>query len=409
LLRHLILDRNRACILAFELLWGLAMPFVYYSTVLPGYLQHLHVPSAWIGLAPALHTGMLALVQPLSAYGFRRGEGRVSRMLRIYASGALGYAVLGAVVLAGFGSAAAAMAGVAVFALATGIGDPHYMETVVEAVSPELRGRFFGLRNVFLGIGGIVGGVLAGMLLKSAPAPDNFGRAFLTGGLLYMASTLSMAWYRQPPAIQEERSRGFGSFLSERVAGHLRRPGFAPYLLATVFFSLAVCAFPFLGLLVKERLHETDRILGFLGAILMGCNLTVSVVLGVVCDRWGSRLGFILALLAYVGGVLGCLAFHQPLPLLLSYGLACSWMPGQFVAGTDLALRLAREAPASEVTALMMAAMAPARILGPIALGAALDRWGHGAALSAAADFGMLAVLALTLERGRESTDRPTG
>ena len=61
-----IRDRNRAAILLFELLWGLAMPLVYYSTVLPGYLRQVGVDNAWVGMAPALHMGTMAVVQPLS-------------------------------------------------------------------------------------------------------------------------------------------------------------------------------------------------------------------------------------------------------------------------------------------------------------------------------------------------------
>src|SRR5687767_8737288 len=94
-LAELILDRNRAAILVFEFFWGVATPFVFASTVIPGYLQHLGVSNALIGLVPALHGGLLAIVQPLSAYRIPGGEGRVGRMRAIYSIAACAYAAMG--------------------------------------------------------------------------------------------------------------------------------------------------------------------------------------------------------------------------------------------------------------------------------------------------------------------------
>jgi hypothetical protein len=255
----LALDRNRAVILLFEFLWGLAMPFVYYSTVLPGYLRHLGLAGVWIGLAPALHSGALALVQPLSAYAIQPGARRLARMRAAYALGACAYAVLGLQVLWGTppvdaGGLSVAglvtLAAVLAFAVAVGTGDPHYMALVVGAVPAEQRGRYFGMRMVCLGLGGIAGGTLAEQTLRLAPAPANFGWCFLLGGLLYVASTLCMAFYRDAPEKEEPDPppSSFRSFLAERMLPQMREGAFPSYLLAVVFFSLGSCGFPFLAL-----------------------------------------------------------------------------------------------------------------------------------------------------------------
>src|SRR3954466_13137612 len=94
-LRELASDRNRAAVLAFEFLWGIAMPFIQCSTVLPGYLRHLGVANAWIGLVPALYNASLAMVQPLSAYAIAARPGRLWRLRLICVVGACGYVGLG--------------------------------------------------------------------------------------------------------------------------------------------------------------------------------------------------------------------------------------------------------------------------------------------------------------------------
>jgi MFS family permease len=379
------------------------MPFVQYSTVLPGFLRHFDVPKALIGLAPALYNGIQAIIQPLSAYMIRSGPRRLGQMRRAYITGACGYVLLGVAVLAGLPSSAAALLAALIavvgFAVATGIGDPHYMALVIAAVSPEQRGRYFGLRTVCLGLGGVGGGVLVATLLRTAAAPENFGRCFLAGGLLYIVSTFSALLYRDRAASTKEPRDGFRTYVVDSILPRVRDRGFRSYLIAVVFFSLAAGGFPFLSLLLRDRLGETDRLFGLLGSLFMGCNLGMSWLLGVVCDRWGPRRGFGLTLLTYAAGVLLCLTCHDRTLLLIGYFLASVWMPGQMIPVTDLAMRLAATAPAAEVYAVMMAAMAPGRILGPVLVGAAIDQWSYAPALLGCVGCAVCAGVALRSRR----------
>lgn len=392
-------DRNRAAILVFEFLWGLAMPLVQYSTVLPGYLRHLGVANVWIGLAPALYNGALALVQPIAAYAIPAGPRRLGRMRCIYMAGSLGYVVAGLAVLGGISSPAAGLAAAllatGLFAVTTGIGDPPYMGLVTGAVRPEQRGRFFGLRFVCLGTGGIAGGMLAEQTLLAEAAPANFGLCFLVGGLLYLLSTFSMAFYRDRTPPEPKAPDGFRRFVADRLLARFQQPAFRAYALAVVLLGLAVGGFPFLALLLRDRLGESDQLFGLLGAIFMASNLGMSWMLGVVCDRWGARQALALGLAVYAAGVVGCLLFRDRTALLVCYFLASTWMPAQVVAATDLGLRLADGAPAAEVFATMMAVMAPARILGPVLAGAAIDRWSYTPALVACAACAAVALIAL--------------
>lgn len=396
--------RNRRVILAFEFMWGVAMPFVLVSTVLPGYLRHLGVANVWIGLAPALHNGAISLIQPLSAYAIPPGVRRLGRMRLMYLVAALAYVGLGAAILIGLSGAVAgliaALLAELLFSLAVGAGDPHYMELANSATTPSRRGRFFGLRAVALGCGGILGGEFAARLLRSTPPPHNFGWSLTVGGLLYVLSLGSMMFYREVPARPAPlATRAFGAYFRERILGQARSAGFKAYLAAVILFSTAACGFPFLALLLKERLADGDELFGTLGALFMGCNLLLSWVLGTICDRWGARFGFAFTLLLYAAGVAGCLCLEGRAALYAAYLVAGVWLPGQLVAVTDLALRLAARSSAAEVTATMMLAMTPSRILGPIAVGAAIDRWGYGVALGACAASALLALVALWWSR----------
>ncbi|MBM3459365.1 MAG: hypothetical protein FJX77_12650, partial [Armatimonadetes bacterium] len=206
--RQLLLDRNRASIFAFECFWGVAFPFAYYATVLPGYLKHLDAPNILIGLAPAIHSGITALIQPYSAYAFRPGPHRSVWLRNMYASGSVAYIALGAAVLAGFLSGTTAVVftllTALVFAITVGLADPHYMDLVAEAAPADLRGRFFGLRVIFLGLGGVVGGELAEWVLGAAAPPQNFGASLCVGGVLYVLCTQALRRFQDPPVPTPE-------------------------------------------------------------------------------------------------------------------------------------------------------------------------------------------------------------
>jgi MFS family permease len=331
-------------------------------------------------------------------------------MRGFYLLAAVGYTLLGAAIFGGMRDPWVGLAATLVAELALsvfiGMGDPQYMAIVVNAVSPAVRGRFFGRRMVILGLGGIAGGFAAEQVLKHVAEPLNFGWCFLLGGLLVIASTQIMHVYRESPEPPAPRTADLRGYLKERIIGRAQEGPFRTYLIAIVLFSLSASAFPFLGLLVKERLHESDRILGVLGSVFMAANMLQSWVLGVVCDRWGSRRGMALSLVIFVAGLLGCLLFHDRYLLLGAYFLAATWFPAQIIAATDLALRLAKDSPATEVTATMMLAMAPARIVGPLLIGAAIDVWSYPLPVLVCALFALAALVVLWL--GRTTAVPPT-
>ncbi len=391
------------------MMWGVALPFIYYSTIVPGYLNSLGIPKVWIGVVPALHSGVLALVQPLSAYWVPEDERRLARMRGFYVASTAGYLLLAGAIFGGMRDPwiglIATLAAEMILSLFIGMGDPQYMAVVVNAVSEAQRGRFFGLRLVVLGLGGIGGGFAAEQALKSVGEPLNFAACFLAGSALVILSTQIMHAYRDSPRPPQPRTGDLRGYLRERIIGRAQEGQFRMYLVAVVLFSLSACAFPFLGLLIKERLRESDRILGLLGSIFMAANMLQSWLLGFVCDRWGSRRGMALSLLAFVAGLIGCLVFQDRTLLLFAYFLAATWFPAQIIAATDLALRLAKDSPATEVTATMMLAMAPARIVGPLLIGAAIDAWSYPAPVLTCAAFALFALVALWQGRGANNAE----
>jgi MFS family permease len=407
-LRDLVVHRNRAVILAFDFLWGIAMPAVSITTLLPGFFRSIGIGNMWIGLIIALSTAVSSTVQPFSAFAIKPNHRRLRKMRRAYLFCPLGFLLLGIALLSGVASPMAGlgftMLAVVLFYGSSATGDPHYSEMVVAAVDEEERGRYFAIRALVLGAGGILGGVLASYILRSAPPPTNFGWSFLIGALLVAFSSLSMKYYRDPPVSEPEPATKFHRYLWEKLRTWGRDRDLRNLLISSAFVALAVACLPFLGPLIKERLHESDRIYGVLGSLSIGSNLVLSWLLGAVVHRWGSRRALYLSLLLLGGGLCGCLYLHDRWGLLACYLLASIWGPAQIVAGTDFTLKVARDKPLPEVFAIKVWALAPVQLLGPILLGSAIDHWQYEPVIIAGCLFSFCSLVALTRCREQAPT-----
>lgn len=384
-LHRLCYNRNRGSILSFEMLWGVGSPFVSATILLPAFLDSLHFPHAWIGMAPAVQSGLMALTQPLSAYALPGGKHRLRQLRLSYAAGTIGYLLLGLLALRGSAPPGLILMAtlLATVSLATGIGfgDPHYAALVVSSVPEHQRGRYFGLRAIAFGAGGILGGLLCRQVLSLAPAPHNYGLVFIVGAAIISGSTFSLCLYRDNPGDASERAPSFFHFFKGRLWPLIRDRHYRRFLLALLFFGFAMSAFPFLSPFIKNKLHETDGFIGVLSALSMGCNLVMSIILGVACDRWGAKRGFVLGFLLYSLGLLGCLLLHDRAGLLVAFVLAAIWLPTLIIVVANLAIDLAPGRPIHEVMAIKTLIVATTQFIGPILQGTLIDLWSMQAGL----------------------------
>ncbi|MEO6906644.1 MAG: MFS transporter, partial [Abditibacteriaceae bacterium] len=378
--KSLLFERNRAVIVWFEFLFGLALPFVAVMTLLPGYFDYLGVSKVWIGALPALQCGVTVLVQPWSIYRIRPGKRRLRNMRLAYTSCGLSYVVLGILVMRGGMPPAlavfATLLAVMIFSVAAAVADPHYYVYVVESVDALIRGRYFGLRLAFSSTGGMIGGLLAALILRDLHAPMNFGLCILLGGILLAASTLIWNFYRKSEETTPPRNTtGFRHFIGRRIWTFLQERDFRVFAVSVILFGLSTLAYPFLALLIKAKLGASDQVFGLLAGVAMAGCLFTSCLLGVVCDRWNARWSVALSLVLYMLGVLGCLLLHDRVGLFLSYALTAVWIPSQAIGISDMALRLAPDATPSEIFTIKTLVLAPPQVLGPMLAGAAIDRW----------------------------------
>lgn len=381
---HVIAIRrqNRRTILLFELFWGIALPFVQSTTTLPGYLQSLGASGILIGLVPAVFAGGIAFIQPFSLYLIRPGPARLRKTLAAYRLGASCYLLMA---LSAFLLPADAVTLRLVsffvcylgYVFIAGAGDPHYFAMVVGSTTARDRGWFFGLRIVWFGLGGLLGAALATPLLRAVAAPHNFALSMAAGALFILSATVWFTRFCDDSKPDPGLRPSLGECLTDVWRLARLHPHFLLFLVAACLFVLSQGPFAFLALYIKGRLAAGDGILARLGALFAVCSMIFALLLGRAGDRFGHRSTFLFGIVCYALGV-GWMMVATSLPgLFAAYFLASIFSPAWQVSAFNLGYECAGEVDAARVNAGIALVTAPLRIIGPVAAGAALDRWGY--------------------------------
>jgi Na+/melibiose symporter-like transporter len=255
---------------------------------------------------------------------------------------------------------------------------------VVLATTPRERGRFFGLRIVWFGTGGLLGGVFAARALHALETPLNFGLSIAVGGALILLATAWFSLYRDDAGAETAPRPSLVACLTDVWEIARRRRTFLIFLLAASLFVLAQGPFAFLALFIKERLQADDTLLGRLSAVFAVCSMTLALATGYAGDRFGHRTTFQWGLIAYAGGLALALAGHTPPVLFTAYFVASTSSPVWQVAAFNLALECSGEKDAARVYAGLSLVSAPLRIVGPLGAGAGIDRWGYSPVIAGA-------------------------
>ncbi|MCC6443228.1 MAG: MFS transporter [Armatimonadetes bacterium] len=342
-----------------------------------------------IGAVPALFAGGIAIIQPLSLYLIRPGPRRFSRMIGAYRIGASFYLAMAASAL--FLPVDAAAARIALFftfytafVLIAGTGDPHYVAMVVASVSPKERGRFFGLRLAWFGVGGIIGGAIATPVLGILPSPRNFGLSLFVGGSLILLATLWFARFRDISHNGEGERVPLLTCAVDVFRLSRQRPSYLIFILTACLFILAQGPFAFIALFIKTKLDASDALLGYLNMTFNACGLVFALMIGQLGDRFGHRNAFLTGLALYGVGVGGTLLGDSAPVLFLSYFLAGTVSPTWAVSAFNLAYECAGEPDAARVYAGISLITAPIRVIGPLTAGRAVDRWDYPPVMAAA-------------------------
>lgn len=351
-------------------LFGAALGFASFSTILPLFVASMTHSALLIGLVPAIHSVGWQLPQLFTA-------SHVSR-LRQYKPTVLLATIHERVPFLGFAIVALLLpfigpqAGLVItFILLTwqGLGGGFtanpWISMIAKIISPETRGTFFGLQaglaNLFISGAAII----AGYLLDYLASPWNFAACFFLASIFFALSWIALALTREPEdtekIIPKEKTHFWDD--SKKI---LRKDTNFNWFLAVRFLSqFATMGFSFYIIYALRSFNMTPVIAGYLTATLTLSQTIANVGMGWIGDRIGHRSMLILgAFAALLSSVLAwnaaSIAWFYPIFILTGLANVSIW-----TIGMTMTVDFGTETERPIYIGLSQTLVAPATIIAP--------------------------------------------
>jgi MFS family permease len=362
-------------------MFGVAIGFASFGTVLPLFAASMTDSATLIGLVPAIHAAGWLLPQLFTAnYTARlRRFKRTVLMMTIHERlPFLGLALV-AFLLPKIGLQAGLILTFILLiwqGLGGGFAANPWTSLISKIIPPESRGTFFGtqaaLANLLIS-GAAIG---AGYLLSSIESPFNFMACFLIASMFFTFSWIFLALTREP-ADHEKVIAETPPPLWSGLGRILRRDkNFNWFLAARVLSQFATMGFPFYIVYALRHFQMDEVTAGYLTATLTVAQTVANAGMGWMGDRVGHRLMLIIgAASALLSSLLAwfapSLAWFFPIFVLSGFANVSIWTNGM-----TMTVDFSDESERPFYIGLAQTLTAPATILAPLIGGWIADTQG---------------------------------
>jgi MFS family permease len=302
--------------------------------------------------------------------GARLDERFASRRQIIVATGFLHRLLLFAVALLPLlfegGAIYAFIALVALRSFFSQLGFPAWSAFSADLVPARIRGRYFGARNIGLGVAALLFTPLAGGLAEAIGIPRGYQAGFILAGLVGFAAVAIFARIPDPP---RDRTVDAAQVEARQPVLELLRshPRFAAFSAVAVLWNLSIMvAGPYFSVYIVRNLLATPTQIGLLASANSLFNIFGQRIWGRVNDRKGA---------AWVMGLTGLLiplipAFYAIAPnpwwlIAVECFSGFAWS-GYGLASFNLMLGLAPAEQRARFSAVYQIAVFSASFVGPL-------------------------------------------
>lgn len=352
-------------------LFGVALGFASFGTILPLFVASMTDSAMLIGLVPAIHSAGWLMPQLFTA-------SHVSR-LRRYLRTVLLMTVHERIPFLGFAivSLLPPVIGVNVGLVLTfllliwqGLGGGFtanaWTSMISKIIPPESRGTFFGMQaglaNLFISGSAIA----AGYLLNALASPWDFAVCFFIASIFFTLSWFALAATHEPEdnekIIPEEKTHFWED--AKRVLS--RDKNFNWFLSARILSQFATMGFSFYIIYALREFGMTEVVAGYLTATLTISQTIANIGMGWIGDRIGHRAMLITgAVAAFLSAVLAwnaaSIVWFYPIFLLTGMANVSIW-----TIGMTMTVDFGSESERPIYIGLSQTLTAPATIIAPI-------------------------------------------
>jgi len=352
-------------------LFGAALGFASFGTILPLFVATMTHSATLIGLVPAIHSAGWLLPQLFTANHtsrLRRYKRTVMLMTIHERVPFLGFAII-ALLIPTIGIKASLISSFLLLTwqgLGGGFTANPWTSMISKIIPPETRGTFFGsqagMANLFIS-GAAVG---AGYLLDWLNSPIDFAVCFFIASFFFTLSWFALAMTREPEDTEKVIEAKQPPFWDGAKRILQRDKNFRWFLSARVLSQFATMGFSFYIVYALRRFHMDTITAGYLTAALTIAQTVANVGMGWVGDRIGHRAMLIIgAASAVLSSLLAwfapSLAWFYPIFILAGLTNVSIW-----TIGLTMTVDFSEESERPFYIGLAQTLTAPATILAPL-------------------------------------------
>lgn len=362
-------------------IFGVALGFASFGTILPLFVASMTDSATLIGLVPAIHAAGWLLPQLFTASHTSR--------LRRYKRTVLMMTVHERIPFLGFGLIALLLPKIGLqagliltFLLLTwqGLGGGFtanpWTSMISKIIPPENRGTFFGIQaavaNMFISGSAIV----AGYLLNWYDTPLNFAVCFLIAAVFFTISWIALAFTRELADYDKVIDEHPTPFWQGATQILKRDKNFNWFLVSRFISQFGTMGFSFYIVYALRRFQMDEVTAGYFTATLTIAQMVANASMGWLGDRVGHRLMLVVgAVSAVLSSVLAwlapSLAWFYPIFLLSGFANVAIWMNGM-----TMSVDFSDERERPFYIGLTQTLTAPATIIAPLLGGWIADTMG---------------------------------
>lgn len=362
-------------------LFGAALGFASFGTILPLFVASMTTSALLIGLVPAIHSvGWQAPQLFTASYvsRLRRYKRSVLIMTIHERVPFLGFAII-ALLLPAIGAQTGLIITFLFLAwqgLGGGFTANSWISMISKIIPPESRGTFFGFQagiaNLFIS----ASAVIAGYLLDYLNSPIDFAVCFFIASIFFTLSWFALALTREPEDTEKIIPEQKSHFWDDSKSIFRRDTNFNWFLATRMISQFATMGFSFYIIYALRRFHMDSITAGFLTATLTIAQTIANAGMGWLGDKWGHRFMLIVgAIAALFSSILAWFAtsilWFYPIFLLAGLANVSIW-----TIGMAMTVDFGTEAERPIYIGLAQTLTAPATILAPLLGGWIVDSAG---------------------------------
>jgi len=285
------------------------------STILPLMVNYFGGSSMVVGLFATLLRGGAIVVQLFAAFKSQSYERMLPYLRRVFVFRFISWFFIG-VIINFFGNKYPdlTLVGIGIglfgFSFSAGFGAIYFKDIVAKIFTHKFRGKTMAYRQFFSGLGGLISGAIAAIILEKYKAPYSFGYLFMLSSFIMALGYIAFATIDEPKKEDIPiKENSFKKFLKNSWI-ILKQDKDLQIQLSTFLFAYGyLLALPFIILHAKETIHLSGVAIGSLITTQMVGAMLSNFLWGSLSGRGYNKLTSIISILLYICAIL--LAFFS--------------------------------------------------------------------------------------------------